>query len=63
VASEGRTHYRDWFDDPQSAAIQDHLSSLSEMLENRITEVNERVSSGKNEYRQITRRGAKIVKK
>ncbi|HAM49962.1 MAG TPA: hypothetical protein DCP92_04445 [Nitrospiraceae bacterium] len=43
--------------------IRDHLSSLSELLENRITEVNERVSSGKNEYRQITRRGAKIVKK
>ena len=38
-------------------SIRDHLISLEQMLEDRITKVNQRIASGENEHFQIKRRG------
>ena len=40
--------------------IRDHLASLEQRLEERITEVNERIASGENEHFQLKRRGRQI---
>ena len=37
--------------------IQEHLKSLEQMLETRITEVNQRIASGENEHFKIKKRG------
>ena len=40
--------------------VRDHLNSLEQMLEDRITEVNQRITSGENKYFRIKRRGSRV---
>jgi TnpA family transposase len=40
--------------------IADHLAALEQQLEQRMTEVNQRIASGANEHVQITRRGSRV---
>jgi TnpA family transposase len=40
--------------------LADHLAALEQQLEQRLTEVNQRIASGANEHVQITRRGARV---
>jgi TnpA family transposase len=40
--------------------IADHLAALEQQLEQRLTEVNQRIASGANAHVQITRRGSRV---
>ncbi len=40
--------------------IQDHLAELEQMLESRLSEVNQRLSAGENQHFKIEKRGAKV---
>lgn len=52
IASTGLTIFK--------LSIRDHLASLEQMLEDRVTKVNQRIASGENEHFQIKKRGPHV---